>query len=96
MRAWAFLKYYDVYGVLRDHDTFFVDSRQRGVRPGDRFCCSRMTRRHSRFRRLVNKASTMRRVEALTPLIASIANELPDEIRSREVEIDGRYTFRCR
>jgi cytochrome P450 len=32
--------------------------------------------RHTRFRRLVNKAFTVKRVEALTPWITTVAHEL--------------------
>jgi cytochrome P450 len=48
--------------------------------------------RHSRFRRLVNKAFTLKRVEALTPWIVSIAQELLDQIGADEFDIVQHYT----
>src|SRR5262249_16635932 len=49
--------------------------------------------RHTRFRRLVNKAFTLKRIEALTPWITSVADELLDEASTDEVEIVQRYTI---
>jgi hypothetical protein len=49
--------------------------------------------RHTRFRRLVNKAFTLKRIEALEPWIASVANELLDEMGTGEVDIVQSYTI---
>jgi cytochrome P450 len=93
IRAWALLKYDDVYGALRDHETFS------SVRPAKwaKFWPPLMLieddpPRHTRFRRLVNKAFTVRRTEALTPWITAVANELLDELGPGENEMVQRYT----
>jgi len=46
----------------------------------------------SRFRRIVNKAFTLRRIESLTPWITGIANELLDGLSSGENELVQSYT----
>ena len=93
IRAWALLKYSDVYGALRDHDTFS------SVRPAKwaKFwpplpLLEDDPPRHTRFRRLVNKAFTLRRIEALRPWIAMTANELVDGLGAGENELVQRYT----
>jgi hypothetical protein len=48
--------------------------------------------RHTRFRKLVNKAFTPRRIAELEPFIESVANELLDEMSSGEHEVVGAYT----
>jgi cytochrome P450 len=85
VRARALLKYDDVYGALRDHETFS------SVRPAKwakfwppLLLIENDPPRHSRFRRLVNKAFTLRRVEALTPWIAAVAKELLEEFGAGE------------
>jgi hypothetical protein len=94
IRAWALLKYGDVYGALRDHQTFS------SVRPAKwaKFWPPLLLieddpPRHTRFRRLVNKAFTLRRVETLTPWIAAVAKELLDGFASGENEIVQGYTI---
>jgi cytochrome P450 len=66
IRAWAFLKYEDVYNALRDPESFS------SIRPAKwakiwppLLLIEDDPPRHTRFRRLVNKAFTMRRIEAL-------------------------------
>jgi cytochrome P450 len=92
LRSWALIKYSDVYGALRDYETFS------SARPlvGRFFAPLPMIfddpPRHTRFRRLVNKAFTVKRVEAITPWITSIAHELLDETGSEELDIVQRYT----
>jgi len=92
LRAWALMKYSDVYGAVRDHETFS------SARPlvGRFFAPLPMIfddpPRHTRFRRLVNKAFTMKRVEALTPWITTVAHELLDEAGSEELDIVQHYT----
>jgi cytochrome P450 len=52
--------------------------------------------RHTRLRRLVNKAFTLKRVEALEPWIAGIANELLDDMgenEANETDIVSSYTI---
>jgi cytochrome P450 len=93
IRAWAFLKYQDVYRALRDHETFS------SVRPAKwskvwppLVLLEDDPPRHTRFRRLVNKAFTVRRIEALTPWITTVANELLEELDAGENELVQAYT----
>ena len=95
IRAWAFMKYDDVYGALRDHDTFSSARNplvEKGLFP-QLVLIMDDPPRHTRFRRLVNKAFTLRRIEALEPWIASVANELLDEIGAKEVDVVQSYTI---
>src|SRR5262245_41051932 len=95
LKAWALMKYPDVYNALRDHESFssarnpLVD---KGIFPrlvliGDD------PPRHTRFRRLVNKAFTLKRIEALGPLITKVANEQLDEMGTGEVDVVHSYTI---
>jgi cytochrome P450 family 109 len=92
LRSWALMKYSDVYGALRDYETFS------SARPlvGRFFAPLPMIfddpPRHTRFRRLVNKAFTVKRVEALTPWITTLAHELLDETGPEELDIIQHYT----
>lgn len=94
IRAWALMKYDDVYGALRDHDTF---SSSGNPLVGRAFPPLVLILddppRHTRFRRLVNKTFTLRRVEALTPWIAAVADELLDTIGQEPVDIVEHYTI---
>src|SRR5262249_14880103 len=61
IRGWALMKYSDVYGVLRDHDTFSSARNpllEKGVFPPLALITDDPPR-HTRFRRLVNKAFTL-------------------------------------
>jgi cytochrome P450 len=49
--------------------------------------------RHTRFRRLVNKAFTVRRIEELTPWITGVANELIDRLGAGENDIVPAYAI---
>lgn len=94
IRAWAFLKYEDVYNALRDHDTFVSG---RNPLTGKAFpklvLLTDDPPRHTRLRRLVNKTFTLKRIEALTPWITSVANELLDEMGTAETDIMQSYTI---
>ena len=94
IRSWALMKYEDVYNVLRDHERFSSKRHPRvvGIAP-PLVLISDDPPRHSRFRRLVNKTFTLKRIEALTPWITSIADELLDEAGHGEIEIVERYTI---
>lgn len=95
IRAWALMRYDDVYGALRDHDTFSSARNpliEKGYFP-PLVLITDDPPRHTRFRRLVNKAFTLKRIETLEPWIASIANELLDEIGTGEVDIVQSYTM---
>jgi hypothetical protein len=94
IRAWALLKYEDVYRALRDHETFAA-----GQDPLAGKAFPRLTLlhddppRHTHLRRLVNKTFTLKRIEALTPWIISVVNELLDEIGTTETDVVLSYTI---
>ena len=67
--AWGLLKYQDVYAALRDHETFSSESPVAGQFGPPLVLIQDDPPRHSRFRRIVNKAFTLKRVEALEPWI---------------------------
>jgi cytochrome P450 len=94
IRSWALMQYADVYSVLRDHERF---SSANNPLVGKAFPPLVLILddppRHTRFRRLVNKTFTLRRIEALTPWINSVASELLDEAGCGEIEIVERYTI---
>jgi cytochrome P450 len=95
IKAWALMRHDDVYGALRDHETF-ISARNPFVEKGffpQLVLIMDDPPRHTRFRRLVNKAFTLKRVEALEPWIHTIANELLDEIGSGETDIIQSYTI---
>jgi hypothetical protein len=95
LKAWAFMRHEDVYSALRDHDTF-SSARNPFVEKGffpQLVLIMDDPPRHTRFRRLVNKAFTLRRVESLEPWIARVANELLDEIGPGETDIVQSYTI---
>jgi cytochrome P450 len=85
IRGWALMKYDDVYNALRDHDTF-VSGRNPlvGKLLPKAVLIQDDPPRHTRFRRLVNKAFTLKRIEALTPWITSVVTELLDEMGTTE------------
>ncbi|MBI3300854.1 MAG: cytochrome P450 [Deltaproteobacteria bacterium] len=89
LRAWALMKYDDVYTALRDYETFSSARNplvEKGLFP-QLVLIMDDPPRHTRFRRLVNKAFTLKRIEALEPWIASVAHELLDEIGTEEVDV---------
>ena len=95
IKAWALMKYGDVYAALRDHDTF-SSARNPFVEKGffpQLVLIMDDPPRHTRFRRLVNKAFTLRRVEALESWITTVARELLDEIGTGETDIVQSYTI---
>lgn len=95
LRAWTLMKHDDVYNALRDHETFASGRDPLAGQPG--FPKLALLHddppRHTHFRRLVNKTFTLKRIEALTPWIASVANELLDEIDTAETDIVQSYTI---
>jgi cytochrome P450 family 109 len=95
VRAWALMKYKDVYGALRDHDTFSSARHpliEKGVVP-PLVLVNDDPPRHSRLRRLVNKAFTLKRIETLEPWITGVATELLDEIGTEEVDTIQSYAI---
>ena len=93
-RSWALMKYEDVYAALRDHDTFVSgQSPLTGKANPKLVLLQDDPPLHTRLRRLVNKTFTLRRVEALTPWITSVANELLDEMGTTEIDLVPSYTI---
>jgi cytochrome P450 len=95
LRAWALVKYDHVYNALRDHDTFSSARNplvEKGIFPRLVLIADDPPR-HTRFRRLVNKAFTLKRVETLEPWIAKVANEQLDEMGTGEVDVVQSYTI---
>ncbi len=95
LKSWALMKYDDVYNALRDHDTFSSARNplvERGVFPRLVLIADDPPR-HTRFRRLVNKAFTLKRVEALEPWITRVANEQLGEMGTGEVDVVQSYTI---
>ncbi|MBI3246322.1 MAG: cytochrome P450 [Deltaproteobacteria bacterium] len=91
--AWGLLRYEDVYSALRDHETFSSESPLAGQFGPKLVLIQDDPPRHTRFRRIVNKAFTLKRVEALTPWITGIAQELLDEIGEGETDLVEAYTI---
>jgi len=94
-KAWALMKYTDVYSALRDHDTFSSARNplvEKGIFPRLVLIADDPPR-HTRFRRLVNKAFTLKRVEALEPWITQVANEQLRETGRGEVDVVQSYTI---
>jgi hypothetical protein len=94
-KAWALMKYADVYSTLRDHDTFSSARNplvEKGLFPRLALIADDPPR-HTRFRRLVNKAFTLKRVEALESWITRVANEQLDEMGRGEVDVVQSYTI---
>ena len=93
VRAWALMKYNDVYNALRDHDTFVSRHSLAGKIAPRLALIHDDPPRHTRFRRLVNKAFTLKRIETLTPFIMGIADELLDKITSLEIDAMQSYAI---
>jgi len=91
--AWGLLKYEDVYNALRDHETFSSENPMAGQFGPKLPLIQDDPPRHTRFRRLVNKAFTLKRVEALEPWITGIADTLLDEIGEGPTDIVESYTI---
>src|SRR5262245_17584023 len=93
IRAWGLLKYDDVYGALRDHETFSSENPMAGQFGPRMVLLQDDPPRHMRFRRLVNRVFTLKRVEALEPWITSIAHTLLDEISEGTADFVESYTI---
>jgi cytochrome P450 len=93
LRSWGLMKFADVYGALRDHDTFSSARNPLNGKIGPKIVLiTDDPPRHAALRRLVNKAFTLRRIEALGPWITEIANALVDEMGDGSVDIVPSYT----
>ena len=88
IRAWALMKYRDVYNALRDHDTFASGRNPLAGKIAPKLALIQDDPpRHTRFRRLVNKTFTQKRIDGLTPWIASVTKELIDEMGPDEHDV---------
>ena len=87
IRAWALLRHTDVYQVLRDHETFSSRHQLVGKIGPPLALINDDPPRHARFRRLVNKTFTTKRIETLTPWIAEVADRLLNDLGSGEAEV---------
>ena len=90
--SWGLLKYEDAYAALRDHDTFSSDNPQAGQFGPKLVLIQDDPPRHTRFRRLVNKAFTLKHIEALEPWMTEIAHALLDDMGDGERDIVAAYT----
>jgi cytochrome P450 len=90
--SWGLLRYEDVYAALRDHETFSSDNPQAGQFGPKLVLIQDNPPRHTRFRRLVNKVFTLKRIEALEPWMTGVANALLDDMTEREAEIVESYS----
>lgn len=89
VRAWALMRHDDVYHALRDHETFSSHHCLVGKIGPPLALINDDPPRHTRFRRLVNKTFTLKRVSSLTPWMERVANELLGEIGTEETDIIG-------
>lgn len=87
IRAWALMRHDDVYNALRDHEAFSSRHRLVGKIGPSPALINDDPPRHTRFRRLVNKTFTIKRVESLMPWMERVANELLDEIAAGTTDI---------
>lgn len=90
--AWGLLKYDQAYEALRDHETFSSENPLAGQFGPKVVLIQDDPPRHTRFRRLVNKAFTLKRVEALEPWITGVANALLDEMGEGPADVVESYT----
>ena len=99
-RKWVLTGYDAVYGALRDHETFSssgpggYERRDRGATGGglSMVLISDDPPRHTRFRQLVNKAFTPRRVGELEPWIGGVVDELLEGVGGEHEFVDGFTT----
>jgi cytochrome P450 len=78
--VWLLLKYDQVSAALRDPATFSSQNPAPGIVAPQLVMISDDPPRHTRFRRLVNKAFTARRIAELEPWIKAVAEGLLDQI----------------
>jgi cytochrome P450 len=80
VRTWMLLKYAQVDAALRDPATFSSQQPGAGSVAPMLVMISDDPPRHTRFRRIVSKAFTARRIAELEPWIKTVAEHLLDEI----------------
>lgn len=85
--SWLVLKHDEVYGVLRDHETFSSDFPLVPNGPPRLPLIQDDPPRHAVLRRIVNKAFTARRIAQLEPWIRETAVELLAAMGSGEADV---------
>ncbi|HXW83658.1 MAG TPA: cytochrome P450 [Candidatus Binataceae bacterium] len=85
--SWLVLKHDEVYGVLRDHETFSSDFPAVPNGPPRLPLIQDDPPRHAVFRRIVNKAFTARRIAQLEPWIRETAEELITAMGAGEADV---------
>ncbi len=87
---WPVMRYADVYAALKDHETFSSAS------PGGSLPLVLITDdppRHTRFRKLVSRTFTPRRIAEVEPWIKETSDRLFDALPDGEVDIVPAYTM---
>ena len=92
-KMWALLRYDDVYGALQDHETFSSTTPNAAEGGMKLVLLTDDPPRHTRFRRLVNKAFTPRRIAELEPWLQSVVDELLADVGSGDFEVVQNYTM---
>ncbi len=92
--SYVLTRFDDVYGALKDHETF---SSGRGIAPGMQTSPIPMMvmtdpPRHTRLRALVNKAFTPRVLAQLEPWLRDVVKELLDGMATEDVDIVAALT----
>ncbi len=90
-RTWILLRHDEVYAALRDHETFSSENPSAGTFAPKLVLIQDDPPRHHRFRRLVNKTFTPRRIAELEPSIWSVANELIDRLGNDSIDLISAY-----
>lgn len=88
IRAWALLRFDDVYQAVRDHGTFSsarLPSSEKAV--PKLVLIQDDPPHHTHFRRIVHKAFSHKRITSLEPWITRVAHELLDQIGAGEIDI---------
>jgi cytochrome P450 family 109 len=93
IRMWALMKHEDVSSALRDHETFVSGRSPLAGKAYPKLVLLDDPPRHTQLRRLVNKAFTPKRIEALVPWITSVAHALLDAIDTVETDLVQSYTM---
>jgi cytochrome P450 family 109 len=89
--VWVLMKYAHVYAALKDHGTFSSDYKARFDSP-PLVLIEDDPPRHLRFRRIVNKAFTPKRVAELQPWIQAVADRLLDGFGEGQTDLVQSYT----
>ncbi len=94
IRTWMLLKYAQVDAALRDPATFSSQQPGAGSVAPMLVMISDDPPRHTRFRRIVSKAFTARRIAELEPWIKTVAEQLLDRIdRNATTDAVGEFTM---